>query len=164
MWIICWKHCLGCSIKSFLSLVAVHHHLVAYPQGCIYHQDIKAIELEAQLKSLKTYFDKKEDTSLADIIEKIRKLPKSSKVYFSQVTTLLKISLVLLATNADSVRSASTLRRIKNWLRTSMTQRRLNHCMLLAIYKDGKLSLIDVAASEFCFGSDERSLLFSHFC
>ena len=81
----------------------------------IYHQDVTAIELEAQLESLKTYFDKKEDSILADIIKKIRKLPKSKKVYFSQVATLLKISLVLQATNAVSERSASILRRIKNW-------------------------------------------------
>ena len=37
-----------------------------------------------ELQCLKIYFDEKEDTSLADIIEKIRKLPKSCKVYFSQ--------------------------------------------------------------------------------
>ena len=91
----------------------------------IYHQYVTTIELEAQLESSKIRFDEKEVTTHADIIEKIRKLPKSFKVYFSQVTTLLKISLVLSATNA--------LRIIKNWLRMSMTQGRLNHCMLLTI-------------------------------
>ena len=57
-------------------------------------------------------------------------------------------------------------RRTKNWPRTSRTQERLNHCILLAIYKEmtDKLSLIDVAANEFCFGSDERSSVLSHFC
>ena len=80
------------SIKSFLISIAVHHNLVAYPQGCIYYQGVTAIELEAQLEPVKIYFDEKEDTTLADIIEKIRKLPASSKVYFSQVTILLKTS------------------------------------------------------------------------
>ena len=75
----------------------------------IYYQDVIVSELETQLESLKTYFDKKEDTTLADIIKKIRKLPKFSKIYFSQVTTLLKISLVL----AVSGQSVSTLPRIK---------------------------------------------------
>ena len=87
----------------------------------IYHQDVTTIELEAHLQSLETYFDKNEDTTLADIIEKIRQLPKSSKVYFSQVITLLKILLVLPVTNAVSERSALTLHRIQSWLRTSMT-------------------------------------------
>ena len=94
------------------------------------------------------------------------KLPKSSKVYFSKVTTLLKILLMFPATSTVSERSALTLRRIKNWFQTSMTQGRLNHCMLLAIYEElmDKLSLINVVADEFCFGSAERSRLFSYFC
>ena len=47
-----------------------------------------------------------------------------------------------------------------------MTQGRLNHCMLLVIYKEmtDKLSLIDIAGNEFYFGNDERSHLFGHFC
>ena len=156
MWF-CWKCCLGGSIKSLLFTIIWLH---------IYHQDVTTIELEAQSESLKTYFDEKEDTTLAGIIEKIRKLPKSSMVYFSQVTTLLKISLMLPVTNTFSEWSASTLHRIKNWLRTSMKQGRLNHCMLLATYKEmtDKLSLTDVATNEFCVGSDECSRLFGHFC
>ena len=110
---------------------------------------------------MKIYFDQKEDTTLPDITEKI-KLP----TYFSQVTSLLEISLLLPATNPVSEQSRITLRRIKNWLRTSMTQGRLSHCMLLAIDKEmtEKLSLIYVDANEFYFGSDERSRLFSRFC
>ena len=61
----------------------------------IYSQEVLDIELE----SLKRYFDNKQDTTLADISDKI-KLPKSSNVYFSQFITLLRVSLVLLATNA----------------------------------------------------------------
>ena len=86
----------------------------------IYHQYVTTIELEAQLEFLKIYFDEKEVTTHADIIEKIRKLPKSGRVYFSQVTTLLKISFVLPATNAVSEQSTLTLHRIKHWLRMSM--------------------------------------------
>ena len=37
----------------------------------IYHQDVTEIELEAQLESMETYFDEKEDTTLTDIIEKM---------------------------------------------------------------------------------------------
>ena len=90
----------------------------------------------AQLESLKTYFDEKEDTTLVDITEKIRKLPKFSKFCFSTFATLLKMLLVLPATTAFSERSASTLRRIKIWLRTPLAQGGLNHSMLFAIYKE----------------------------
>lgn len=83
----------------------------------IYDQDIITIELDVQLDFWKTIFDEKED-----IISNIRKLHKSREVYFSEVITLLEILLVLSATNAVSEQSSSSLRRIKYWLRTSMTQ------------------------------------------
>ena len=104
----CFVWSLGCDVNFLLetfswglSLVAVDHHLVTY-LPC-YSNRVGSSE------SLKTFFDEKEDTTLADIIEKIRKLLKSSKIYFSQVTNLLKFSLVL----ALSEQFASTLRRIK---------------------------------------------------
>ena len=144
MLVFCWKHYLRASLNLFelgllFTIIWLH----------IYHQYVTAIELEAQLESLKLYFDEKEYTTFSDIIGKIRKLPKFCKVHFSQITTLLKISLVMDATNAVSERCSSTLRRIKNWLRMSMTQGRLNHCILLAVYKEmtEKLSLIDVACN-----------------
>ena len=61
----------------------------------IYHKYVRAIELKVQLEYLNTYFDEKEDTTLPDITEKVRKL----YIYFSYFTTLLKISLVLLLVN-----------------------------------------------------------------
>ena len=112
MWIFCWKHCLGDSIKSFW--VWLLFTIICLQ---IYHQYVTTIALEAQLEFLKIYFDEKEVTTHADIIEKIRKLPKSCKVYFLRVTTLLKISFVLPATNAVSEQSTLTLHRIKHWLR-----------------------------------------------
>ena len=57
----------------------------------ICHQDVTAIEFEAQLESLKLYFDEKEDPTLVDNIEKTKELPRSGKVCFSQVINLLKI-------------------------------------------------------------------------
>ena len=84
---------------------------------------------------------------------------------FSKIITLLEILLVLPATNAVCERSETTLHRIKNWLRTSITLGRINHCMLLAFYKEmtDKLYLIDVA-NEFGFGCDEGSDHFGRFC
>ena len=81
----------------------------------IYHKDVTAIELEAQLESMKTNVDEKEDITLAGITDEIKKLPKSSKVYFSEVISPIKILLVLPGTNAVSERSVSTLHRVKNW-------------------------------------------------
>ena len=104
MWIFCWKHCLGGSSKYFwvwllCTIIWLH----------IYHQGVTAIKLEAQLRSLKTYFDEKEDTTLPDVIEKIEMLPKSSKGLLSTSHTT-----PLPARDTVSERPTSILRRIKN--------------------------------------------------
>ena len=61
-------------------------------------------------------------------------------------------------------RSFSSLRRVKNYLRSTMTENRLNSVMLLHIHKErtDSLSLIDVA-NDFIQGSDHRHTVFGTF-
>ena len=68
-------------------------------------------------------------------------------MYLSEVVTLAELILVAAATNATSERSFSALRRVKTYLRTSMTQSRLNHLILLHVHKDrcDKLDMVQVA-------------------
>jgi len=54
----------------------------------------------------------------------------------SEVVTLLQLILVMPATNASSERSFSVLRRVKNYLCSTMTQDTLNHAMLLHCHKE----------------------------
>lgn len=63
-------------------------------------------------------------------------LTNQQKEYFSEVNKLLKLILVMPATNATSERSFSALRRLKTWLRTTLTQERLNWCMILHVHKN----------------------------
>ena len=58
------------------------------------------------------------------------------------------------ATNAVSERSASCLRRLKNWLRTATSQERLNYLILLSVHKNktDELKLTDIA-KQFCQGN-----------
>ena len=59
----------------------------------------------------------------------------------------MKVILVMPATNALGEKSFSALRRIKNYLRSTMTQKGMNNLMLMSVYKEDadNLSLIDVA-------------------
>jgi len=52
-----------------------------------------------------------------------------------------------ISSNASSERSFSALRKVKNYLRSTMTQDRLNHAMLLQCHKELKddLNLVTVA-------------------
>lgn len=58
----------------------------------------------------------------------------------------------------------STLRRVKSYLRSTMSQSRLNHLVLLKVHSQltDQLDLIDVANS-FVAGSEHRLSLFGKF-
>ena len=68
------------------------------------------------------------------------------------------------ATNAISERSFSSLRRVKNYLRSTMTQERLNNVMILHVHKErtDNLSLVDIG-NEFVHGSVHRQHIFGKF-
>ena len=73
------------------------------------------------------------------------------------------IILVMPSTNAVSERSFSSLRRVKTYLRSRMTQERLNNCMILTVHKEetDQLELLDIA-KDFAF-SDHRKDIFGSF-
>ena len=77
---------------------------------------------------------------------------------------MIKIVIIMSATNAISERSFSAMRRLYTYLRTNMESSRLNNAMLLNIYKArlDKLSMVDVA-NDFIFESDYRKTLFGRF-
>ena len=60
---------------------------------------------------------------------------------------LFKIILLAPATNAVSERSCSALRRTKTWLRTAMSQGRLDHCLMLHVHKSlmDELNLMSIS-------------------
>ena len=82
----------------------------------------------------------------------------------SEVFIIAKLIVVMPATNAVSERSFSTLRLIKSYLRSTMTEMRLNSAMILNIHKErtDDLSLIEVA-NEFVVNSDHRQSIFGKF-
>ena len=68
------------------------------------------------------------------------------------------------ATNAISERSFSVMRRVKSYLRSTMWQERLNHVMVLNIYKEqlDKLDLVAIA-NEFVGESEYHKRFFGTF-
>ena len=56
---------------------------------------------------------------------------------FSETATILvKLILIMPATNTSSERSYCPLRGIKNYVRSTMTQKRVNKRMLMSVYKE----------------------------
>ena len=100
--------------------------------------------MKVQLESLA--INKEETTpTLKDVVAYLAELDKNSWDYFSEVFTLVKLILVVPATYTLSERSCSAIWRLKTFLRTTMCQDRLNHCMILYFHKElnDALEMID---------------------
>lgn len=68
------------------------------------------------------------------------------------------------ATNSTSERSFSALRRVKDYLRNTMSQERLNHLMILHVHKDTTDTLdLKSIANEFVGESEHRASIFGTF-
>ena len=79
---------------------------------------------------------------------------------FSEICTLLKLIIVIPATNAVFERSASALRRVKTYLRSTMT----NHFLVLHCHKDRTDSLsLTECLQEFVDCRERRTDVFGKF-
>jgi hypothetical protein len=91
------------------------------------------------LRQLATIFKcdgKKEEAVLSDVLLYMREMTNRERLLLSEIAKVLKLVLVMPATNSTSERSFSTLRRIKIYLRSTMRQDRLNDLMILHVHKD----------------------------
>ena len=94
-----------------------------------FKEDLEESELLTELKMVKNMYCAK-IFSYSTFKEKIA-LYKS---IFPQTSRLLQLLLVMPATSATAERSFSSLRHVKTYLRTTMTQERLNHLMMIHVY------------------------------
>ena len=134
----------------------------------IYNGDVERYSLEAQLPLLRPAaialeFELKNFT-VYDLIKLFQALDYSRKIAMSEVIKAAKILLVMPATNAISERSFSAMKRVKTYLRSTTTDNRMNHLMLLHVQKErvDNTSLIDVA-HEFVERVDSRKQVFGQF-
>ena len=109
----------------------------------------------SEIKTLKNVVDEKQ-VGIKEITNVISLLNAYRKLSVSEVLELVK--LILLVHNTDSIvgeRSRSTLRRVKTYLRSSMTQEPVRSCLIVTTYKKqvDKRKLVE-AASQFCFKNE----------
>ena len=131
-----------------------------YSEACQHFSgDFDRSRLKNQLAVLHDVVGKVNPT-LQDIHKAILALNTTLSL-FSEVLRLLQMLYVIPATTATAERSFSSLRRLKTYLRNSMTSQRLNHMMILHIHKDltDQLDLNKVAA-EFVSRNERRQRCF----
>ena len=131
-----------------------------------YGDDFNESELSTQLLIFGTNFATETHTiTLQHALAFLQSLCQGQRAFFEQVCNVARLCLVMPATNAASERSFSTMRRLKSYLRSTMGQARLNHLMVLNIYKEMLDELdLNVAADEFVRGNEHRLRVFGNFC
>ena len=76
-----------------------------------------------------------------------------------EVVTLIRLYLMCPATTATAERSFSQLRRLKTYLRSTMTQRRLNSLIILNMYQEDVDNLdLTKLVNKFISKNDMRRL------
>lgn len=80
------------------------------------------------------------------------------KQMLSEVYKVLRLYLTIPVTTATSERSFSVLKRLLTYLRSTMTEKRLNNCMMLHVHKDktDSLDLLQVAKSFISVNSERQ--------
>ena len=102
--------------------------------------------------------------NISEVIQKFKNLSPARKNLLSEVIKVVKLMLVIPATNAISERSFSSNKRVKTYLRATMKDNRLNHLMTLHVHKcrTDELNLISLD-NTFISKNDERRNLFGEF-
>jgi len=131
-----------------------------------YQGDIDSEVLKAQLLTFGIEFRRVngsniEQVTIFDIKNYFSTLSSAHRLLLSEVCIIIKLILVMPATNSTSERSFSALRRVKTYLRNTMTQQRLNNLMVLHVHKDLTDSLdLKAVAIEFIGNSEHRLNIF----
>jgi len=97
--------------------------------------DIDGRCLTLQLEMLNDLMDDKQANNIADVTDALQTLGPVKRLY-SQLSKLIVLLLVIPATFATAERSFSCVRRLKTYLRNTMSQPRLNHLLVLYVHQD----------------------------
>jgi len=99
--------------------------------------------------------------SVEDIATRLTSAEPVVRSMFDQVEQLVRLLLTIPCSSAEAERSFSSLRRLKTYLRNSMSQQRLNHLAVLHVHRDRIDSIdIDAIAREFVAKSENRLATF----
>lgn len=102
--------------------------------------------------------------SLADATTVMQAMQPLVRSLFGQVEQLIRLLLVCPVSSCEAERSFSCLRRLKTWLRNSMSQQRLNAVAVCHVHQQ-YLDQVDVKAlaGEFVLRSQIRMSTFGSF-
>jgi hypothetical protein len=126
--------------------------------------DYSDVNVQALSIQLPMFVQHSQPNSLYSAQKSMQQMSPDMRHLFSEVEKLIRLLLVCPCTSYEAERSFSALRRLKTWLRSSMTQVRLNSAAICHVHKD-KLDAVSVeaVASEFACMTETRRAAFGHF-
>ena len=130
----------------------------------MYSQDVDFDRLEHQLALLPDAVQAAEIKKVTSVASLTEILSQQPACLMSEVITLCRIYLTLPITSATAERSFSALRRLKSYLRATMTQQRLNNVLIPHCHKDRTDALdLTAVALDFSEKNERRSRFFGLF-
>ena len=124
------------SVTSNLESYEEEFNFIVDFYGSVIDRNALKVQLEALSASCDQVMGDTKDARLSDVLEFFRQLSKPMLGMFAEVVTSSIKLLLVMPANASSERTFSALRRIKTYLRTTITQTRLNCVMVLHVHKD----------------------------
>ena len=141
-----------------------YHNILLFVTN-FYEADLDKVRLKMRLSMVGPFSSELINLSFKDVLEKFRCLSSAEQSHFSEVVNALQLILTMHATNTVSERSASALLcLIKTYLRTSMSQLRMNNLMALHVHKQSldQMHMVEIA-NDFVAESEHRLTLFGKF-
>ena len=122
---------------------------------------IDKARLVMELILLRDYTADRQFISVQELADFVTELNPQTRIMFKQVTRTIELCLSLPVSAASSERSFSALKRLKTWLRSTMTQKRLTQTSLMHVHQE-ILDSLDVARlmSTFVSKTAERRAVF----
>jgi hypothetical protein len=146
--------------ESFRILEELEGSLLTGTVGSVIKQ-YPEIDTERLAIQLPMFRDNYRYSSTSEAAEVLRTMTPEVRHLFGEVGTLVRCMLVVPASTCEAERSFSSLRRLKTYIRSTMTQKRLNNVAMCHVYKD-RLSQLDVTEimREFVKLNDRRATVF----
>ena len=124
------------------------------------YEKIDWADLQVQIELFRR---KRSVKSLRDAVGILKGMAPQLRGEYKKVEKLVRLLLVAPASSAEAERSFSALRRLKTWLRSTMTQLRLNSLAVRHVHQE-LLDLVDVDAliNEFVSKNETRVSMFGN--
>ena len=117
--------------------------------------------LQIQIQMFRQQFQYK---TVQEAATMFRSFVPEVRCLFSQVEVLLILIHVIPLTSCEAERSFSALRRLKTWLRSTMSQKRLNNIAVCHVHHDYIDDLkLESIVNEFISANERRLKLFGKF-